>query len=324
MHNKAILSPKMPAYLVHFGHRLSAVMNMKKVFPILPPLLFTTLLLTHPSEAAGAVREGLALCFQTVIPSLFPFLAVSALLLRLGLGHVLHPLCAPFMVSLFGLRGICALPLITGLVGGYPTGAKSAAELYDQGVVTKSEAELLLGFCNNCGPGFLLGYVGAGVLGSSRAGAYLFLVHAAAALLTGMILCRLPRKTEPAPLPCGVPMERATLSGAVTASVSSALTSVLSISAYVVLFRTAAALFPDLPAMIVGAVEMVSGMAALSPDRTGFVLAAAMAGWGGVSVHCQTISAAGGLSMKYHTAGKAMQTVFSALLALVTAPWLYG
>ena len=39
------------------------------------------------------------------------------------------------------------------------------------------EAELLLGFCDNCGPAFLLGYVGSGILGSSRAGAYLYLVH---------------------------------------------------------------------------------------------------------------------------------------------------
>lgn len=287
-------------------------------------LLFAAMLLCRPDAAAQAVRDGLSLCFRTVVPSLFPFLAVSGLLLRLGFGAVLQPVCAVFMGPVFRMRGICAVPLAAGLLGGYPTGAKAAAELYEQGAVTRQEAELLLGFCNNCGPGFLLGFVGAGILGSAQAGAYLFLVHALAALLTGMVLTRWCSRRDPPPLPCHLPVQKISLPRMITESVSTALTSMLGICAYVVLFRTIAAVLPaSFDGGILGIVEMVSGTASLPANAAGFVAAAAITAWGGVSVHCQTMSVAGELSLKYHTVGKLLQTVVSVLLALAAARWVY-
>lgn len=292
-------------------------MNMKRIFPILCALLFASLLLVHPDTASNAVTSGIALCVQTVIPSLFPFFAVMSFLLRLGLTGLLNAVFAPFMRPLFHLRGECAAPLLAGLLGGYPTGAKTAAELYEQGTLTREEAELLLGFCNNCGPGFLISFVGTTIFGSTKAGVTLLLIHIVSALATGLILCRLPHTASPPPLPCTVPMPSPSLPQAFTASVSSALTSTLGICAYVVLFRTVAALLPVLPSAVLGAVEMVSGMAALTKNDASFLSAAAFAAWGGLSVHCQTLSVTGELSLKYHTLGKLIQTVISLLLAAV-------
>lgn len=296
---------------------------MKRFFPILLSIFFAAALLARPETAALAVRSGLSLCARTVIPSLFPFFAVTAFLLRMGADTLLRPFFAPIMMPLFRLRGVCALPLVAGLTGGYPTGAKTTAELYEQGTLTRGEAELLLGFCNNCGPGFLLGYAGAAVLGSSRTGMYLLTIHAAAALTTGMILCLLPRRNEPRPLPCAVPAPPLSPARALTSAVSSALSSTLGICAYVVLFQTAAALLPPLPPAVLGGVEMVSGMARLEPSVSGFVAAAGLAAWGGISVHCQTMSVAGDLSLRYHTAGKILQTILSVLFAFLAAKWVY-
>ena len=141
------------------------------------------LLLLRPQKAASAVRAGLALCAGTVVPSLFPFFAAISLLLQLGAAEALGRLCAPIMRPLFRMRGVCALPLLAGLLGGYPSGAKTAASLYAQGRITRQEAELLLGFCDNCGPAFLLGCVGAGVLGDPGAGAALFATRTGAPLI---------------------------------------------------------------------------------------------------------------------------------------------
>ena len=46
---------------------------MKKWLTLPAVLAVGGLLLLRPQEAAQAVREGLALCAGTVIPSLFPF-----------------------------------------------------------------------------------------------------------------------------------------------------------------------------------------------------------------------------------------------------------
>src|SRR5699024_2644090 len=118
-------------------------------------------------------------------------------------------------------------------------------------------------FVNNCGPAFLLSYVGAGVLGSGRAGAYLLLIHVLSALLTGLLLCRGKAggkrsfaRRPPAPSP--------SLGEALPAAVTGALASTLNICGFVVLFRVIAALLPGaLPAGVLGFFEMVTGTAAL-------------------------------------------------------------
>lgn len=278
------------------------------------------LLLLRPQEAAEAVRSGLRLCAGTVVPSLFPFFAVISLLLQLGLADVLHSACGAVMMPLFRMRGVCALPFLAGLLGGYPSGAKTVAELYAQGGISRQEAELLLGFCDNCGPAFLLGYIGAGILGDTKQGLILFAIHGVSAVLTGMVLCRIIRDRGPALLGSKLPAKTVSFPQALTASVTGAAGAMLNICAFVVLFRVLAALPPEpLPLPVLGTLEMVSGTAALVPGRAGFVAAAAIVGWGGLSVHCQAMSltAPEGLSFRWHWVGKAVQAAVSAGLAAV-------
>ncbi|MBR3704410.1 MAG: sporulation protein [Oscillospiraceae bacterium] len=294
---------------------------MKKFFPILALLLFAALLLLHPDEAGAAVRDGLALCAATVIPSLFPFFVLSALLLRLGVDSVLRPVFAPLMGPLFRMRGECAAPLLAGFLGGYPTGARSAAQLYEQGVLTRTEAERLLGFCNNCGVGFLVGFVGAGIFSSVRLGIALFVIHILSALLSGFVLCCIAPHADLPRLPENLPAQSVSLGTAFTASVSGAVTSTLTVCAYVVFFRAVTAL-AALPGLLSGAVEMVGAITSLQVDVAGFVAAAGITAWGGVSVHCQTMAVAGDLSLRWHTAGKVLQMVFAVVLAMVVGRWM--
>ena len=58
---------------------------MKRWLLILCALGYAALLVARPQDASAAVAEALNLCLTRVIPSLFPFLAVTALLLRLGM-----------------------------------------------------------------------------------------------------------------------------------------------------------------------------------------------------------------------------------------------
>lgn len=296
---------------------------MKKALPLGAALGAALLLTLRPEEAAAGVRRGLALCGGTVVPSLFPFFVVISLLLQLGLTERLRSVFAPVMGPLFHMRGECALPLLAGALGGYPSGARTAAQLYAQGRLTRQEAELLLGFCDNCGPGFLLGYAGAAVLGEGRLGLILWGIHLLSALLAGMLLCRLRRQRgTPAPRPAGAGEAAASLPQALTASVQQAVSAALSVCAFVTLFQTLAALLPGglgWPAL--GALELVTGLSVLPPGRGSLAAAAALAGWGGLSVHCQGLAftAPEGLSFRFHWLGKALQAALSAGLA---AGWL--
>ena len=106
---------------------------MKRWIPLLAALAAMVLLTLQPQAASKGVQAGLSLCAGTVIPSLFPFFVVISLLLQLGLADSLQGVCGPIMGPLFHMRGACALPLLAGLLGGYPRGARTAAGVYAPG-----------------------------------------------------------------------------------------------------------------------------------------------------------------------------------------------
>lgn len=298
-------------------------MNKKKFLTVMAGSLLIIGLLARRSAAAQAVQDGLRLCAEVVIPSLFPFMTAVSLLLQLGLAGYLQPALSPLMGPLFGMGGTAALPLLAGLLGGYPAGVQAAAGLYQQGHLQKKEAELLLGFCDNSGPAFFFGFVSA-ALGDSRAGIWLYGIHVLAAVLTGMILCRLCRDRGQPLLGNGCPAAPLSLSRAAASAVTKTAAAMFQICAFVVVFRAAAALLPSwVPGWAVGVLEMVSGVAALPAGRAGFVLAAALAGWGGLSVHCQAMAVAEDLRFAWHLPGKLLQAALAALLALAASPLLY-
>ena len=123
--------------------------------------LSAALLLLRPAPAMEAVREALRLCSETIVPSLFPFLVFSALLTALLPTAALDRALSPLMRPIFRLSGDCGAVLALGFAGGYPVGVRTTAALYRQGTLRRSEAQRLLAFCNNSGPGFLLGVVGS-------------------------------------------------------------------------------------------------------------------------------------------------------------------
>ena len=103
-------------------------------------LLATLALMFWPKDSMAAARDGLTLCYNVIIPSLFPFFVLSALVVDLGLAGHLGRALEGIMRPLFNVPGACAPALALGFVGGYPVGARTALQLYQKGMCTKTEA----------------------------------------------------------------------------------------------------------------------------------------------------------------------------------------
>ena len=65
-------------------------------------------LVLWPGEAMGAMRDGLKLCGNVIVPSLFPFFVLSSLVVELGMSRYLGRLFQPVMAPLFRVNGACA------------------------------------------------------------------------------------------------------------------------------------------------------------------------------------------------------------------------
>lgn len=299
-------------------------------------------LMLYPQQSMQAGRDGLLLCYNVIIPSLFPFFVLSSLVVELGMARYLGRMLEGIMEPLFHVGGVCASALILGFIGGYPVGARTAINLYEKGLCSRTEAERLLAFCNNSGPAFILGVVGTGVFASGKIGLLLYLTHMAASICVG-VLFRFYKAGEhtPSRRSASPTFQTARFTTAFTGSVRSCFQSVLNICAFVVFFtvairllflsgvmtalaRTLAGLLVPLgldqswaEKLLTGVLEISSGVTSLTGDGAlaGRVsMAAFMLGWAGLSVHCQVLSFVGdsGLSPWTYLVGKAMHGGFAA------------
>ena len=299
-------------------------------------------LIAAPGEAMEGAKEGLQLCFNVIVPSLFPFFVMSSLVVDLGLAAKLGQFMERFMRPLFRVSGSCAAALALGFIGGYPVGARTTLQLYQQGLCTKTEAERLLAFCNNSGPAFIFGVVGAGIFGDGRVGLLLYLTHALASLLVGLIFRFHGRERGVPSKRASLPITAVRLPAAFTTAVTRALESTLNICAFVVFFSVVLRLLTAYGVLgalaellsllgleqewarrlIAGLLELSSGVSSLSGGR-GFVglasMAAFMLGWAGLSVHCQVLSflVDSGLSARTYLAGKLCHGLIAAGLTWV-------
>lgn len=298
-----------------------------------------------PRAAAGGARDGLSLCGGVIVPSLFPFMVLGNLISELGLAQRLSVFFAPVMKKLFGVSGAACTPFFLGLTGGYPLGAAAAAELYARGEIDKSEAEHLLGFCNNTGPAFIIGVAGGGIFRSALVGFYLYAIHIISAVLTGILLrsknARLSKPQEPAPAK--------SFPAAFTVSVSRAASSCLTVCGFVVFFSVlvglldASSALPTLTgrlsellgcelhfirSMLTGFLELgtgISSMRGLAVSAGSLALCSFILAFGSLSVHAQSLAVIGegGLSSVWHLPGKLLHGFLSALITVLTFPLFF-
>lgn len=297
------------------------------------------LLLTCGNTAAQGVRDGISLCLASVIPALFPFFVAAQLLTALGAAEVLGRAAGPLFRRLFGIDGAGTAAFLLGLLGGYPVGAKAAGSLVRQGLLSPEDGARLLTFCNNAGPAFILGIVGGGVFHSPRAGVWLYLLHAASATAVGLLLCRAGGRKPPAvPRTASVASRRsavvpvkkppASLAAAFIEAVQSGVRAMAGVCGFVIFFlvllRLAEGALGSLPPLAAGLLELTNGILRLTPDRRGFITAAGLLGWGGLSVHGQTAAVLGGsgISLRRYLPAKALQGALSAVLAAAVWRWV--
>ncbi|NLW74190.1 MAG: sporulation protein [Clostridiales bacterium] len=288
------------------------------------------LILKNPEPAIEYIKGGLVLCVRTVIPSLFPFMVISELVVASGLGELAGKYLSRPLRRLFGISGASACAVILGAICGFPVGAKTTATLLDRGCITKKEALRLLTFCNNPSPAFIINAVGVSLFSNRKVGIVLYAITLFNAFLIGFsqrffsISQDENNSHDIKKYPGGI--------SAFTLSVTHAAESMLIICAYIVFFSSLVGCLADIisglnfpavaVALLYGILELSGGVStasALGPDIAGICLCAFIIGWSGLSVHFQVISACSGrgLSYKGYFAAKLISGLLNSILTYV-------
>lgn len=308
-------------------------------------LFSMALMLKNSAVAIEYMKNGLGLCVKNVIPSLFPFMVLSELIVAFGACDRVGRFLRVPMRKLFGVSGQGSVAVILGALCGFPVGAKTAVRLYDSGSISRKECEHLLTFSNYPSSAFVISAVGVSLYQEHTLGVLLWVLTICSSAVVGIIMRRaVYGKTMRSEIPDKVFEDKTKLPGvsAFTSAVTSSAISMLYVCAYVVFF---AALIGALGSILEGmgfgkffgavmysVFEISSGVSAAAgiPYKTvGLLICAFALGWSGISVHCQIMSICDGrgLSFKPYFTAKILQGVLNTLILaflLICFPSLFA
>ena len=252
--------------------------------------------------AIECARAGFTLCLKTIIPSLFPFMIISELVINSGVGEVFGRVLKKPARALFGISGKSSCAVILGALCGFPVGAKIAISLSEQGDISKEETERLISFCNNPSPAFLLNTVGITLYNSKQIGLMLYVITIFSSCVVGVVWNFIYGKYLDFRAENNIRRNKGIMYG-FTSAVSNSTQNILTICSYIIFFSSLVGcieycLSPlNLPmsvnSIIYGVIELSGGInlsSQLGVNATGLMISAFVVGWSGFSVHFQLIS----------------------------------
>ena len=305
------------------------VVKVKRNFFSLVFVFFTASLLLFSSSNLSAVKNGLALWANSVVPSLFPFFVATELLMHTNIIYQLGSLLNNFMQTLFNVRGEGGFAFIMGIISGYPMGAKIAVNFRKHNICTKEECERLLSFTNNSGPLFIIGTVGILLFKNTAIGVLLFITHILACITVGFIFrfwkCKSSLSTSSKTCSFHTSNKNSStvsfsnLGSVLAESITSATSTILLIGGFVVIFASVISILkssgilnfgadiispifnfanisPDFAKpLLSGFLEITNGISTISaiPNKklsVNIILSAFLLGFGGISVLLQVLS----------------------------------
>ena len=291
-------------------------MERSKISAILCAMGVLVLILDTKTAIMGA-WEGIYLCLETVVPSLFLFLFLTSMITPNSLTRT-----TALLRPLWHLMGIPekAGPLwLVGTVSGYPIGAKNVADACRRGFLSPAHCRRMLAFCSNAGPGFLFG-IGSRLFTASWMCWAVWGIQIITAVIVAMLTPKCEGNAE------FVPAGEVT---SVQEAMISAIRTMAMICGWVILFRVILTFFDRwflwrFPAwascLFRGALELTNGCCSLKlvqEESVRFILFSLLLGFGGMCVTMQTFGVCQGVNPSFYLPGKLTQSILSALLSAI-------
>ena len=124
-------------------------------------LLLTVGCLVYAAPIHTALAEGVFLCLQVILPSLYAMMILTQLLIRTNAHILLLKPLHRFTQNVLRIPDVCLAIFLLSQIGGYPIGAKLLDNELQNGTLRPKQAAILSGICFGSGPAFLFGTLSA-------------------------------------------------------------------------------------------------------------------------------------------------------------------
>lgn len=273
-------------------------------------------LFAFPAAALSGASNGVKICLNSLIPSLFPFMALSTFIMRTDALYLPSKVFGKATKLLFLLPENAGQIIFMSLIGGYPVGAKLTSDALQNRDITENEAQRLCMFCMNSGPAFTVTALGVNIYGSVKTGLVIYISLCLSSIIIGVFTRYL--SDEKSTVTTGKSIKSFS-SEDITFSVWDAFQSVMKICAWVILFAAFSACITEKlgeTGKILSAVAEVTAGSATVSKLCPIPVVAALCGFGGFCVHCQVLKFLKNCSLKYKIffTGRLLNAALSAVI----------
>ncbi|MDE6713424.1 MAG: hypothetical protein K2K20_06775 [Lachnospiraceae bacterium] len=136
--------------------RFTSSISCQNMILLVCCFLLLAILLCFPGTALPLIRESILIWYQSLLPTLFPAMILSNIILYIFLNIKKYRFRIPFLSSVYHLDSYGCLVLLLGFLCGFPIGAYLCAKLVKEQRLSHWQGQYLLGFCNNLSPVFLV------------------------------------------------------------------------------------------------------------------------------------------------------------------------
>ena len=160
-------------------------MKYKSKFFMLLILVIAFLIIALPEISKLGVTRGIIISANVLIPSLFPFMVCVLMLINSDI-YINNRLINLLLYKFFGHSFNMFFIFILSMIGGYPVGAKLVNELHNRNEITDNTANLMLMYCVNAGPSFIVFVVGS-YINSIKIGIVLLVSHIFSSIIIALL-----------------------------------------------------------------------------------------------------------------------------------------
>lgn len=165
--------------------------NKNKWLPRAIIILFAFLIILFPLPSFEGAKDGLLLWFNTVLPTLLPFMIISNLIINTGIANILGKFLYPIFRGFFRLSPNACYPVLIGFLSGIPVSAKAISDLVNSNELDVNEGQYILSFSNNPSPIFIMTYIAVSQLHMPSVRFHLLLINYISGILAALIYFKL-------------------------------------------------------------------------------------------------------------------------------------
>lgn len=280
------------------------------------------LLLLFGKECCSGAVSGIKLCLEVLVPSIFPFTVLSVFTAESGLSEAMGRVTGKACGALFNVSGRLSAVMIMSMLGGYPVGARGIAALRKRGAISLIEAQKAAYIAVGAGPGFLINFVGSGLLRCREIGACMLIAQVISVIILGNLNRIVFRNSRDYNSDTQLKATVLPFSDALTESVISSTYAMLELSGTVIVFSALLGIIKALTGTVYKYIsvllEVTNACSLLAGDYSIALIAFAV-GFGGLCVHFQVFTALKGIRLNIWLffLYRIIQGIITALLTLL-------